>query len=180
MGFTHYIRRTENFPEEEWNNLIKDCKVLYKNMPKHSLSAGGYFKDNPLKLNGCFMYKNPQFNKKHIVFNGGNGSKRIHKVDTEYEGKERKSWNDSIKNDLGHETFFLARKDKGGFCKTARKPYDLMVCAMLFLAKYHFKDKIKISSDGGTEDWKPAIEFVASLFPEYVLEIMSTDSLFKK
>ena len=155
--------------------------MLYKNMPEHSLSAGGYAKDEPLKLNGCFKYNKAQFNKEQIFFNGGNGSKRICNTHT-YRGIVKKEWKDSIANDLGHETFHLTRKDSGNFnfCKTARKPYDLMVCAVLFLAKYHFKDKIKISSDGDMNDWTPAIEFVDKFFPEYVLEIMTANSLFGK
>ena len=183
MGYSTYWNRVrKDFNEEEWNSLIKDCKVLYKNMPKHSLSAGGWSKEDPLFINGCSGYNKAQFTNKHIIFNGGNGSKRTFTVDTKYEGKERKSWKDSIENDLDHETFLLTRKDSGNFnfCKTARKPYDLMVCAVLFLAKYHLKDKIKISSDGDMEDWKPAIEFVESLFPDYVLEIMTANNLFEK
>ena len=48
----------------------------------------------------------------------------------------------------GHETFLLTpEKVKFGFCKTARKPYDLYVCLVLALAKHHFGDEFELSSE---------------------------------
>lgn len=63
----------------------------------------------------------------------------------------------------GHELFRMPRIVKNGrvfsFCKTARKPYDLLVKAVLILAKYYFK--IKIHSDGDFSEWAKAIVLVA-------------------
>ena len=44
------------------------------------------------------------------------------------------------------------------FCKTAYKPYDLIVTAVLSLAKYYFKDDIDIGSDGGNSDWDDGVK----------------------
>lgn len=53
-----------------------------------------------------------------------------------------------IGND-GHETFYFdTSHTEFNFCKTARKPYDLVVCKVLLILKKHFQDKIEISSDG--------------------------------
>ena len=38
-----------------------------------------------------------------------------------------------------------------GFCKTNRKPYDLVVCALLVVAKRHFGDQLVVTSNG---DWR--------------------------
>jgi hypothetical protein len=68
-------------------------------------------------------------------------------------------------DDDGHETFVLMRSDVPasylenknevfGFCKTARKPYDKYVTAVLLLAKLYLQDEIRISSDGDIADWK--------------------------
>lgn len=53
----------------------------------------------------------------------------------------------------GHETFMITREEFGEFCKTARKPYDTIVTAILIAAKLIFKNDIDISSDGDNEDW---------------------------
>jgi len=64
--------------------------------------------------------------------------------------------------DLGHETFYLQRKlahDAPSFCKTARKPYDMVACAVLLAAR---GKKIKVSSDGAPgidAEWDDAISF---------------------
>ena len=43
------------------------------------------------------------------------------------------------------------------FCKTARKPYDVVVCAALLAIKHHQGDNVEIRSDGDFGDeWQPA------------------------
>ena len=43
------------------------------------------------------------------------------------------------------------------FCKTARKPYDVVVCAALLAIKHHQGDNVEIHSDGKFDDeWQPA------------------------
>ena len=158
MGYSHYYS-TEKCDQKTWNKFITDCKVLYKNMPKEH-------NGDILLLNGCFKYKAAQFNKDRIWFNGGSCvARRLGRLDGD------KIWVDVDKNDLGHETFSIIRKNRETFnsCKTARKPYDLMVMAVLILYKYYFP-KVKISSDGDEEDWKPAVTLVANYFPDIALD----------
>ena len=55
--------------------------------------------------------------------------------------------------DDGHETFEIRRYDTGfQFCKTARKPYDEIVCAILDFASNIFKEDIEVSCDGDNDD----------------------------
>lgn len=167
MGYTHTVYRNnekdheKDHDQETWNKFVADCKLLYKNMPEFSSSAGGFYKDSPLLLNGCFKYKNATFNKNEVCFNGSGTTKRE---------KSGKHWVDVLcdtpeHNDLGHETFSIYRKCKGddGFCKTARKPYDLMVTACLLLYKYYFPT-VTISTDGTEDDWSEAYKFIATIF----------------
>ena len=59
---------------------------------------------------------------------------------------------------LDHETFRLKpNRDDWNFCKTACKPYDLLVCAILLAAEEILG--YEVSSDGQLDDWKPAINF---------------------
>lgn len=52
-----------------------------------------------------------------------------------------------------HETFYLSRYEEDfAFCKTAQKPYDVYVVAVLALARLHFGEYIHFSSDGGEDE----------------------------
>ena len=63
----------------------------------------------------------------------------------------------------GHETFRLTRHpDDFDFCKTARKPYDAVVTAILIAAARHGKDAIQVSSDGSPKEWKPGLTLVTA------------------
>lgn len=67
--------------------------------------------------------------------------------------------------ELAHEDFVLGEKYKDnlgggtayvhvhGFCKTARKPYDIVVVACLAVLKHYLGDQIAVSSDGYAKDW---------------------------
>lgn len=66
-----------------------------------------------------------------------------------------------------HETFDISRKidpEAWGFCKTARKPYDLAVTATLLLLAHHSPQHYSIGSDGHPDDWKEAAYLNNSLF----------------
>tara|TARA_Y100001949_G_C15874602_1_gene281024 strand:+ start:193 stop:762 length:570 start_codon:yes stop_codon:yes gene_type:complete len=79
-------------------------------------------------------------------------------------------FNGREENDQGHETFHLERKsgtdsyrtrsneDCFTCCKTARKPYDIVACCLLIIAKKHIGKLIKISSDGAEEEWNDAFK----------------------
>lgn len=56
--------------------------------------------------------------------------------------------------DDAHETFSVLPTDTGfNFCKTARKPYDVVVVAVLIALFRTCGDAVKISSDGDHADW---------------------------
>ena len=43
------------------------------------------------------------------------------------------------------------------YCKTVRKPYDVVVCAALLAIKHHQRDNVEITSDGRFDnEWQPA------------------------
>jgi len=87
----------------------------------------------------------PKFTKEHIWFNGI--------------------------NDDGYETFVLEKNGSDGFafCKTARKPYDLLVCICLAIYNHHSPTTIDLNSDGfnndGTEEpgWVNAKQIVKTV-----------------
>lgn len=57
--------------------------------------------------------------------------------------------------DDGHETFYIATGDSAfSFCKTAYKPYDVVVTASLLALKDRLGDDVRLTSDGEPEDWQ--------------------------
>lgn len=70
--------------------------------------------------------------------------------------------------DDGHETFLLTRKrdkENWNFCKTARKPYDDVVTAILAYLDSIHGDKWVITSDGRTADWARGVEIARKAWP---------------
>lgn len=138
MGYTHYFDHKKT-TKTKWKSIKNACKVLSLNLPKDVL------------IDGCLAHKEPVFDDTMIWFNG---------TDKGFTWEDRKA-NKHPEN--GHETFVLEQKGSGddlAFCKTGRKPYDLLVCACLLVYKHYSPTTIKLSSDGNAEDWKDAEEFV--------------------
>jgi len=72
-----------------------------------------------------------------------------------------------------HETFVINWDDaKFNFCKTAQKPYDTVVTAVLIWFKTVFGDGVIVTSDGDWKDWEGGavlFETVFDIQPESVL-----------
>ena len=152
MGYTHYYT-TKKVTPKVWGVIVKDCKKLFNNMPKHSKSSGGYYENYPLE-----------------IFNDGNGETDINSmfrdetdVNSMFSKLEIRFNGVSRGEDLGHETFVLEPTAKSDFCKTARKPYDLMVQACLLVYQYHSPKTITLGTDGCAEDWEEAENFIKTV-----------------
>jgi hypothetical protein len=148
MGYTHYWNfksPTENYTEQKRKALM-EIEVLLERMPKHSTSAGGYYLNDPLKIKG------------------GDGVAK-------FELKEKDIWlNGDAKDGYDHGTFFINLETPGtdfDFCKTARKPYDFVVCAMLLSLANHLEN-FEFSSDGDKEDWQPVVTFYLEQNNNYI------------
>ena len=72
-----------------------------------------------------------------------------------------------------HETFSITSEDVGfDFCKTAEKPYDTVVTAVLIWLKTVFGDGVVVKSDGNWTDWEGGAllyETVFDIQPESIL-----------
>jgi hypothetical protein len=104
-------------------------------LPTTCPTAGGYHSE-PIKLCGGMGDGEPEFSEKQINFNGDG------------------------EHGLDHETFRIVfDSPEWDFCKTARKPYDMVVCLCLISMKNNIPDGFEYSSDGDLDDWQPAYEF---------------------
>ena len=134
MGYTHYARQMRPLRDPEWQQLVAAFRKLRSHLPEHSMSAGGCYADELL----CVSVRHERDLSEVIQFNGS-------------------------PEELSHEDMVLERNPKkrmNFLCKTARKPYDLLVCGLLIIAAVVAPDAFLITSDGDSEDWKPALDWV--------------------
>lgn len=76
--------------------------------------------------------------------------------------------------DNAHETFMLPRDNQEfNFCKTAYKPYDLLVTASLIIANHFAPSAYGIASDGDHSDWYDGLEFARNTLGNHSLQIPS-------
>ena len=167
MGYTHYwtynpngVKDTEELRKkflqavcwiDQAHKLLKQEKFIHKGQ------AGGYYDDQPCIIRGGLGKGKPMINESEVWFNGDD------------------------KTEMAHETFGIRWFDKSnengnGFCKTNRKPYDLLVCFSLLAFKHAFNDYkvFHFSSDGDNSEWEIAKELfygisgihIGQIFPE--------------
>lgn len=159
MGYTHYYTQNRNLTKSEWQDLTNIFQHMLNHLPAHSQNAGGFYADYPLTICGGDGTGQPEINGRYLVFNG------------DYEGS------------LDHETFYIEKDGHGfHFCKTARKPYDLIVCAVLLVLCEIAPTALVLSSDGDMsgEEWQPARDFLRSLPPMSKTEHVANEELFTK
>ncbi len=64
----------------------------------------------------------------------------------------------------GHETFYLDRDPIGfEFCKTADKPYDIAVTAVLVIVEGYAPDCYSVASDGMASDWESGLSLTQTM-----------------
>lgn len=163
MGYTHYFKFKGNtITPTQFANIVKDVKEIekfFKHTPVKSQNAGGGYNEHLVTLH-----------------DGWGKRKGIHYIIEEIAGKQKVvefMLNGTDKGDLGHETFNLKlgkQEELSGFCKTARKPYDLAVTMILISAKY-FAPDTEIGSDGNIEDWEHGIELWKQIFSNRYIEV---------
>lgn len=146
MGYTHYW----NFKNDTAPKDIENGEEKFAKAANLGARLCDKVRKRGIEICGGDGHFNPTFCAARVCFNG-NAEK----------GEE-------------HETFYIDTEDGAfNFCKTARKPYDLLVCLMLLAFKYYFKDDFEYSSDGVTREsikepesleywksigWEPKIE----------------------
>lgn len=91
------------------------------------------------------------------------------------EFSENAVWFNGIGAD-SHESFFLEANEALAFrefCKTNKKPYDLMVCLALIAMKQTAPKQISIDPAGEDSDWAEAIE----IYQKITFEVVSFEMI---
>lgn len=139
MGYTHYwtFHREKTKDNKDFVKAVEEIKAIHAALPKRTNIAGACYPNHHVKIMGGLGKGAPEFTPTEICFNG------------------------NAKNGTDHETFSIDFNIDNGwnFCKTARKPYDLLVCCSLIALAMNLGDEIfTFSSDGTVKDWQPAID----------------------
>lgn len=185
MGYTHYWNRPKNLNVEKFEAWTKDIQLMLERLPKHYTGASCDYPHDKIDIRGPWGADDTQMEQPVITidFVCFNGSEK-----QTYTPPSKNYENVS----LAHEDFYVSRVMKPGdwqiedaqrtarkhgkkripasylffeCCKTARKPYDLLVCGALMALKYHFPN-VEISSDGTAADWFIACAFYADCFED--------------
>ena len=144
MGYTHYNYRPRKNAGSAYmyGKLALDAKAICEYAYTIGIKLGDWSGENGTS---------PQFTEGEFSLNG---------ID-----------------DMSHETFTWKalptqsewRKDEPeifDFCKTAMKPYDAVVTAILIRAKEIYGSCVSISSDGEWNEWKDGRDLYEAVFGE--------------
>lgn len=133
MGYTHYFPQKTQVDAKTWSAILEDTRTLLESDDDRIPPLAVEYDERDTK---------PKIGRSEIRFNGV--------------------------GDDGHETFYLPRvhRRRGyespeyrygfNFTKTARKPYDVAVCAVLLIAHHHAPKFLEIGSDGTPSDLREA------------------------
>lgn len=144
MGYTHYMRRKAGNPgsAQQFYALAMDAKKII------SLAL-----EDGLIIQGPDGTGDPEFNEAYFAFNGD--ASTSHDYETFF-------WagNAVLHPILDSEEILFS------FCKTAYRPYDRVVGAVLLRAKSVYQDLFQLSSDGDLSDaiWMEARALYALAF----------------
>lgn len=133
MGYTHFFTQERVVTKPEWQNIAVDVRKLF------------YASPVPLADGIATEGSRPEVDEHKIWFNG--------------------------RSPEDFETFFLERDSSGSrrewddgkfpfnFTKTGRRPYDLIVVAVLCIVDFYAKNAYNISSNGNSLEWQAGLEF---------------------
>jgi hypothetical protein len=142
MGYTHYWNQPRDFTAATWAEVCEDVRAILNNV-QH---VQGITLANGMGDAGT----QPEITDEKIWFNGAGEDGQYETFDVWRKRPAKEAWE---------------KRRGNNFCKTARRPYDLAVCAVLiYLEGVH---GFRVSSDGEGFDWLTAVEVARAAVPRY-------------
>lgn len=169
MGYTHYYKQRSSVLSTKWASFKTKLSPAFDHLPEYSSSAGRVGGPSGPRLviadgmgENVLSSANMLFTPNQFFSEDGT---KLRGESVWFNGLESKE------GDWSHETFWLTRLTQGDdagswFTKTARKPYDWLVCAALILINHESPGSFDISSDGDVDDWEPVIKWLTEVLAE--------------
>lgn len=182
MGYTHYFQRPSKLDEAIFKLFMADCKkIVGYSQTQLGIAIDNDSNDKEVFFNGSEEQEIGVWTtSESIVLAFPSPMASIQETEADpIASKKDGSWfaGDMVsqrvapinqktgKGSGGYETFCIplvreARDYEIGkkllfdFCKTSYRPYDLPVTACLIAFKHHFKEAIKLGTDGEEKDWQ--------------------------
>jgi hypothetical protein len=166
MGYSHYVWRPRELDRERWREWVGDVRQIISNLPARVPQT--YFPlDGPavtvqaaLIVAGPLGSGRPELNDEFVSFNGGGH--------VEVGGHLNRLWCETFQLDRDLDGEGFPGPDERGWyfecCKTRQMPYDLAVTASLIRLAHWFPEGVEIGSDGGPEEWQPAVDLCREVF----------------
>ena len=149
MGYTHYHKRDNRNKGSAYmfGKLALDAKAIIAEAQKQGIVIRGGNGEGE-----------PEYNEGYFSLNGNAEAGEDYETFMWEALPEQPEW--QAKSNLGkpHEIF--------DFCKTAYRPYDGVVTAILIRAKVIYGDLVSISSDGGWSEWQAGRNIYEAVFGE--------------
>ena len=147
MGYTHYMTQKKRFPKAEWATIQADVIAVLDAASAAGIAIGDSHGELIL------------FNHAEAFFDTETGPQCM------FNGL----------GDDAHETMAFSRdvqpvewsgQRKGwSFCKTAQKPYDVAVTAVLVYLESVYPQCLSVGSDGVPADWQAGLELARKALP---------------
>jgi hypothetical protein len=177
MGFTHYWRREEEIDYNIMKKIVDDFKQLLPEISKAGIALADGDGINEPVIDYNEVWFNGATNCGHR-----NNENVVIPWPSEDAGGITKEWQEDAKvgnwglggvilekrtcnGNCSYETFSFPgilqpepwKPPRNGkhskYCKTAFRPYDIVVTAFLIIAKHYLEDKIEVSSDAKDVHW---------------------------
>lgn len=149
MGYTHYWTHKKLFSKDDWAEILTGMHFLYEHAHENGIAL--------LSWNGEDGV--PEATATEIAFNGAGDDSHESLV----VHRQRQKATEEDKR--------YGMNPNWAFCKTARKPYDLIVTALLAYLDSIHPEKFEVSSDGRTENWTAGVELARKAWPNKANQI---------
>lgn len=195
MGYTHYWRRRPEISQGVFDAIRQDFETLLPVFAENGIQLGnGHGRETPvinsdeITFNGLENCGHPK-NTDIVIPWPTKGARGVGSNEDAVDG----SWfagaslqHRACNGDCSYETMTIERvftpqswekPDENGlyfaFCKTAFRPYDVAVTALLLILKHHLKDDCTVSTDGDEDGWMDAVLLCNKHLGGYALDEFS-------
>lgn len=177
MGYTHYWYREPKIAQAAFDNIVTDFSKLVPVLAQHGVplagplgTGGPVLSAKEISFNGKSQCGHPKNSSVSIPWpskKAGGVAPSDKAVDGQwFAGATLESR--CCDGDCNYETCHIGRTQKPNewerkdpthkgkvfnCCKTAFRPYDIAVTALLIICKHHLGDKFVASSDGEDQHW---------------------------